>query len=426
MQQNHDRLVLFDLAVGGHHGTYLWHFVNYWNQHNVPATLNLVVAPNFAEQHGEVVDLIQQNSSDRIHLFPISPDELAKINRQRSLIARTFAEWEVFCHYAAMLQATQGLLMYFDALQLPLAFGKKSPCPVSGIYFRPTFHYAQFENFRRTRKEAIRQWRQKFLLKLILRSRQFNSLFSLDPYAVQAIERLSSSAKAFHLPDPVAIDSTPSISTADLRLQLGIEPDRKVLLLFGRISGRKGVYKLLESVQHLSAKTCEKICLLIVGQIPDSERERIYSQIAAIEHLKTTQVILHEQYVAESEVSAYFQLADLVLAPYQQHVGMSGILLQAAAAKRPVLSSNYGLMGKLTQTYQLGLAIRAEDPQEIAQGIEKMLNSPTQALLNAEKMDAFVQLNLAEKFAETLVSQLVQDALCVQPNVEDLSHAQTL
>ncbi|BAU11426.1 similar to N-acetylglucosaminyltransferase [Leptolyngbya sp. NIES-3755] len=404
----HNQLILFDLAVGGHHGAYLWNFVSDWKRLNVPASLSLVVAPQFVEQHAEVVDLIRQSADQSIHLFPISAEELANIKRQRSSIARAFAEWDIFCHYATRLQATQGLLMYFDPFQLPIVFGKRSPCPVSGIYFRPTFHYAEFGNFRPTWKEAIRQWRQKLLLTLSLRSGQLNSLFCIDPYAIDAISALSP-VKAIHLSDPIKIDH--ALIEQDLRSELGIERDRKILLLFGRVSGRKGIHQLLESIQHLDPATCEKICLLIVGEIPASERSGIHAQIETIAPQTTAQIILDERYVTESEVSAYFQLADIVLAPYQRHVGMSGILLQAAAAQKPVLSSNYGLMGRLTEQYELGLAVQSEDAIAIARGIDQMLNSSIEDLCKLEKMNELTQLNLAEKFSTALISHLVPDTV---------------
>ncbi|NJL56496.1 glycosyltransferase, partial [bacterium] len=146
----------------------------------------------------------------------------------------------------------------------------------------------------------------------------------MDPFAVEGINQLDQAGKAIHLADPVEVNAIASVTAAELRQRLGIEGDRQVFLLFGALNGRKGIFQLLEAMPLLSESLCQRICLLFVGE--SSVAERIETQVAAVCAARPIQVVRHYEFVAEEEVRAYFELADVVLAPYQRHVGMSGIL----------------------------------------------------------------------------------------------------
>ena len=80
---------------------------------------------------------------------------------------------------------------------------------------------------------------------------------------------------------------------------------------------------------------------------------------------------------------------------------MSGILNLAAAKQKPVISSDYGLMGELVGQYGLGVTVDSTDPQKIAGGIERIL-ALTDADYNSLKVKQFAELNSAERFAQII------------------------
>jgi glycosyltransferase involved in cell wall biosynthesis len=170
------------------------------------------------------------------------------------------------------------------------------------------------------------------------------------------------------------------------------------------LDGRKGIYQLLDALSLLESN-CQEICLLLVGGTHPIEQERIKNKVETIRRTLPIHIVSHCNFVPESDVTAYFQLADLVLAPYQRHVGMSGILLLAAAAGKPVLSSDYGLMGELVRRYSLGLTIDSMIPQEIAKGIDRCLQSP-ENLCDRDLMKSFAEQNSAEQYVKTIFQYL--------------------
>ncbi len=398
------RLMLFDLSIYGHHSSYILHLIKYWIDKNILTSLNIVVSPKFIKEHYDVVQVASNSCQKNINFIPITQQEEVRLKPRDSGINRTvraFQEWNLFCKYASFLKATQCLIMYFDTCQLPLVLGIKPPCAFSGIYFRPTFHYSNFSNYIPTWKNQVQQWRETFLLNRVLRNPQLKTLFCLDPFAVKDIETFYSKAKAIHLPDPVLLHNKDESQT-DLRESLGLDSYRQVFLLFGALTERKGIYQLLDSIKHLPTKICEKICLLLIGEANEQNQLLIQSKILAISKSQPVQIISRYNFVPEQEVQKYFQIANVVLAPYQRHVGMSGILLLAAAAQKPVLSSNYGLMGELVQHYKLGITVDSSVPEEIAKSLSHFLLQPHEQLCDKSQMQLLAKQNSAERFANVI------------------------
>ncbi|MGB3293931.1 MAG: glycosyltransferase family 4 protein, partial [Phormidesmis sp.] len=234
---------------------------------------------------------------------------------------------------------------------------------------------------------------------------RLHTLFCLGPFADEAIRALYPQAKVVSLADPVEIPQTNSLDSQVLLEKHGVLPGRRVFLLFGNITARKGVDQLLESLKELSSESCQQLCILIVGAAKPAEKSRLQAQIDSVHHTQPVQVIAHFEFVPESKVQSYYQLSDFVLAPYQRHIGMSGILLLAAAAQKPVLSSDYGLMGELVRRYQLGISIDSSSPSAIADGITRLLNSD-ESLYDLNRMKTFVEENSATQFAQTIFQHI--------------------
>lgn len=401
--------MLFDLALGGHHGNYIQHLIDYACQQPVVGAIDIVVLQQFLDIHRDTVAAIESHQQPTINIVPITADEVVALGDRSSgwsRLQRNFREWQIFCKYAQKLQTTHALMMYLDTCELPLAVGMPSPCPFSGIYFRPTFHYDTFANYHPDRKQRLQQWRNRFTIDRILAHPQLETVFCLDPFAVAALTAERASTKIVTLADPVGSSPSTSLDLAAYRAQIDIEADRRVFLLFGALDGRKGIYQLLEAIELLPPELSQQMCLLLVGKTNAAERVDIEQKIAALRQNMPIQIIECYDFIPEDEVVAYFQLADVVLAPYQRHVGMSGILLLAAAAGKPVLSTDYGLMGELVSKYQLGLAVDATQPSELMLALTRCLTEAPATLGDRSQMQVFADLNSIDRYASTIFQYL--------------------
>lgn len=409
------RIMLFDLVTGGHHASYIQHILNFLCQESVDIHLDIVVSPSFFEIHRDTIDIISSRHRHDIQFIPITQTEYLELESQTNSWKRIWGEWKILCQYAENLGSHHILLMMFDYFQLPLFFSRQLPCSISGIYFRPTFHYYQFPHYSPSFKEKIRQIRQKFILRLVLKHPQIKNIFCLDEFAIGDIQKISKYARVFYLPDPVKIYENQEeianikLAAVDKRKSLNIQPKQTVFLLFGHLDRRKGIHQVLEAIRLLPKKVTEKICLLLVGKIAVDEREKIISEINHLSTSSPAQIITYCEYIPEQEVPVYFQIADVILTPHQQHVGMSGTILLAAAAQKPVLASNYGLVGHLVKIHQLGMTVDTQSSYAIADAMTKFIETNPAKFYDSKKMQQFAEQHSYMEFAKILINNLLLD-----------------
>lgn len=405
--------VLFDLSLYGHHPVYIRHLITYWQQKEFLERLTIVVLPDFFTVHADVVALADSSCIRFISITASETDALKNRSSGINRSLRNFQEWHFFQRYARTLKADHCLMLYFDSCLLPLAAGMSFPCPFSGIYFRPTFHYSTFypqSGAAQPLNARLQKWREQLSIKRALDHPKFKTLFSLDPLAVEGLRQLYPKADVIELPDPVSLRHSAQSEVAALRQSLEIECDRKVLLLFGAITERKGIFQLLEAISLLPSDVCQHLCILLIGESNPTMQPKLRSRIEILQQARPVQFVINFEYLDEALVPAYFHLADIILAPYQQHVGMSGILLQAAAARKPVLGSDYGLMGEITRRHQLGVAVDTTRPQEIADGIYRLIAKDGNNLYNPCSAYQFARANSAERFAQVICKKMLNYA----------------
>ena len=389
------RVLIYEPATGGHHAEYLGHLIRAWPQRRGPGdTLLLGVSAELADRHPDVAGAADATAGvERVPMKAAAPPRGSGVRR---LLAAAAAEWQTLTTYARALAADHAVVMYFDRLLMgPLLLGRPLDCPLSGIYFRPAFHY-RLDGWR----ERARGARQQLTLRRTLAHPSVAHVFSLDPHAVAPLRALAGRGTAVsHLPDPVETGSATPAAVSALRQRLNLTDGRRVLLLFGAMSGRKGVYEVLDAMTRLSPNVAGETALLAVGRPVPAEKERIERALAEAAPRTRAQLIAVPDFVPAADIPAYYALADVVLATYQRHVGSSGILMHAAAFGCTTLSSDYGLMGRLVGDHHLGVAVDTRDPAAIAAAVERLHRGEAPAG-DLARMHAFAAQHTPDHFTQ--------------------------
>jgi glycosyltransferase involved in cell wall biosynthesis len=146
--------------------------------------------------------------------------------------------------------------------------------------------------------------------------------------------------------------------------------------------------------------------VLIAGEMEPELRAHFETQRRELEQNSKIQIVTDLRHIPESEVEIYFQLADVVLLAYSSHIGSSGVQVRAAAASKPVISSQHGLIGTLTREYGLGLTVNPQIPASIAAALTRASNEPLASLGAVSQMQAFAAAQSPVKFAETIFDNL--------------------
>jgi glycosyltransferase involved in cell wall biosynthesis len=258
---------------------------------------------------------------------------------------------------------------------------------LSGVYFRPRFlanpvwppgNIVKELGFR---KMVGRKW--------------FGKVFFMDEYLLETAQHRYPGREFFFLPDPWS--GTFLSEQAEARQKLQIPPDRFVFLCYGIGDRRKGLHLAVRALMRPSADP--RMYLLCAGSlVPDPETAR------GLEELKKQgRATVLNRYVSESEQSLCFCASDVVLLPYIEHFGSSGVLSLSAAAGKMVIASDEGLLARRIKEHHLGWVFPSGD----AEGLKTCMDNAS--LLKSSEMLQFRQAAL--RYAETCSRDAFRKAL---------------
>lgn len=186
-------------------------------------------------------------------------------------------------------------------------------------------------------------------------------------------EKVLSDLKAFAPNKPARFVAHPlydnfgdKISQADARDHLKIDRNEKVILFFGFIRKYKGLDILLEAMKLLKLQIPNSKYqipkLLIAGEFYEDRKQ--YDDL--INELKDD-LILHTDFIPDSEVKYYLCAADVVIQPYR-NATQSGVTPLAYHFEKPMIVTNVGGLPSLVPDNKVGL-VAEPTPASIAQKI---------------------------------------------------------
>lgn len=304
------------------------------------------------------------------------------------------------CHHIHFMQ----LDTFLPGLALRVLFpwGKVT---YSGLYFRPTMHYSTMFESQLNKKEFHLNRFKSILLSRVLKSRRVTLIQSLDEYFPLYFDNTKYEHKLAGIPDLASPPETAE-PPADLPEQWLERPLR--LLLFGRLSSRKGVFVLLKDLEQLPQELAQQTSVLFAGQINAAERENL---ILTIKELRRAQpdvaVDVIDRFLDDAELWWLVQQTILVLAPYQRHLGSSGILCWAAAAGKPVLCQSFGLMGHEVRQNHLGVTVDTENVNALVEAIKNFVSGSFQETDLISKRAAYAARHTQHAFAEATLDTLL-------------------
>lgn len=238
-----------------------------------------------------------------------------------------------------------------------------SPCGHvnwSGICMRPSFHYRNSGVIAPKPKWSSVKER---LFYRLLQQQSLHKLLTIDETLEQNTRKKNpfNAQKLSFVPDPAKL--TDNFGRVSARHHLGISEEDFVILVYGVIDGRKGVEYLLAGVRNKQFQKNLKI--LVMGRHGPEIREKLVSEPL---------VLSIDCHVDTTTEEAGFRAADVVWIGYNAHYAMSGVLVLAAFAGKPVLATRDGLIGWMTRQHNLGVTVDCTDPELIFQAICQLMN----------------------------------------------------
>lgn len=174
-------------------------------------------------------------------------------------------------------------------------------------------------------------------------------------------------ARIAHIPHGFLHDDKPPPGLAD---KAGT--DKPVcFLLFGKIKPYKGADLAIAAMRRMPAELRARSELRIVGKpyVDTRPLERAAAELGS-------SVRLDFRHVPDDEIAALWEQADVLLFPYRE-IDMSGVLMAALAAARPIIASEIGGFTELLESGRTALLVPPRDEAALATAMGRLVSEPS-------------------------------------------------
>jgi len=184
-----------------------------------------------------------------------------------------------------------------------------------------------------------------------------------------------------------------------LRRQLELQPETRVILSVGRLSKEKGHADLIRAFARLRDQAAlPSICLVLVGDGPELSS---LQQLAG--SLGVSRMIRFAGF--QSNVSHYLSIADLFVLPSHSE-GCPNALLEAMAAGVPVVATSVGGVPDIARNERNALLVEGQDIGGIAAGMSRLLTDKALGARLAVSACSVLQTHAPEIYFQSMLRNL--------------------
>jgi glycosyltransferase involved in cell wall biosynthesis len=156
---------------------------------------------------------------------------------------------------------------------------------------------------------------------------------------------------------------TPAPDRRAVRAELGLPPQRRLLLSIRRLAPRMGLENLLRAMPRVIER-CPDALLVIGGKGPERERlERTIALLGLSDHVRLA------GFIPDEALALYYQAADLFVLPTVALEGFGLVTVEALACGTPVLGTPVGATPEILRQLDDRLVTADASPEALAEGI---------------------------------------------------------
>lgn len=214
---------------------------------------------------------------------------------------------------------------------------------------------------------------------------------------------------------------TTDLTSAGAKTLLGVRPDERTILFFGRITPYKGLEYLISAFDQLS-RDSGKYQLIIAGRPDNCEGywQEVQARINSCANRK--EVLLYATYIPDSEAETYFKAADVLVLPYKD-IYQSGVLFLAHSFGLPVIAADVGSLRDDIIEGETGFMFRPEDPADLEKAISQYFASDLFRNLSSRRNE--VRKFATERHSWEVVSQITIGVYAGLMGLTDVCHQST-
>jgi glycosyltransferase involved in cell wall biosynthesis len=151
---------------------------------------------------------------------------------------------------------------------------------------------------------------------------------------------------------------------------LGIEPQKKVIGIVGRLVREKGYLDLFEAFKKV-LKEFPNTILLVVGPLEPEKKDRVDPNIIKNFDIDKNVLFLGER----TDTDEIYSLMDMFVLPSYRE-GLPHSVLEASAMGKPVIATNIRGCREAVEDGKTGILIPLKNPEKLAETIIYLLENP--------------------------------------------------
>ena len=194
------------------------------------------------------------------------------------------------------------------------------------------------------------------------------------------------------------------ISQVEAKKILGLKYKR-IISSIGLINLHKGIDLIIEALPEIISQN-QDVVYYIIGQAHPKRKKEVDNYLKKIKkRVKNLglekNVKRIDKYLDEKELIKYFQASDIYLTPYNVPEQVSsGTLAYAFACGRCTISTPYIYAKELIGNNERGLLVNYNDPKDIAEKVNYILNNPKEQKIIEKKAYKFGRKTIWENIAK--------------------------
>lgn len=244
----------------------------------------------------------------------------------------------------------------------------------------------------------LSDYAKQLIYSLTWRYSPWSRLLMVNPLIYEAIKHQSDSfsKRVGLVPNPV--HSSVYFDKETARKILNIPTDGRYIGFIGRMDNRKAIPELLAAFKD--AELAPTDYLLLLGKLEPEYKQLIESQFADL--LSKNRLILLDRHLTVNELSAGFCALDVAAILQYKRPNLSCNLLQAIAARRPVITNNYGYTGMIAERFDVGWSCDMSDHQALVSTLKRGLDE-SETYVVSPKTERLIQFHHPSNYANTVL-----------------------
>lgn len=245
-------------------------------------------------------------------------------------------------------------------------------------------------------------WQDLYLYRC-LTSETFDRLVVHSQEATEYLSRLNidHTSTITELPYPAPEKFGTEISQRDARKRLDLPVEDSILLFFGSMKNEKGIDLLLDALREYRGP---KFTMVLAGPLVTVTEQ----ELRRLDRQTSVTMVYSIGYIDSPEL--YYRAADAVVLPYKRTYGKeraSQLFEEAVGSNRPVIVPNVGVLGRVTEEWELGTTFEQGSIQSLTDALRRFATGGIS--FSIKRMQEYS----AEHSYETTARNLLQ---CYEPS----------